>query len=362
MTKKRTAATPPPPAPISEPEAQAESQAEVAEDSFDTEIVDPEVDLALDPVRELEVVDAEIEAATSSALARRTTRDGLVPSDPLARYLLELKQFEPLTQTEEVALARRYRDSGDQEAAAKLISHNLLMVVKLALMYRRALHNPMDLVQEGNIGLLEALKRFDPGQGVRFNTYAAWWIKAYILKYLLDNARSVRVGTTNARRKLLYNLRREQRKLEAQGIQATPKLLAETLGVSEFDVVEVDRALSSPDLSTDLQVGEDGSATVGDLMPARSRPVDEQVIEREMKQKIDDAIAEFREQLSQREQAILDARLAAVDSATLQELGDRFGVTREAMRQAEAKLKTRLAVFLRQKLGDDVILHFTGGV
>lgn len=362
MTKKRTAATPPPPAPISEAEAQAEPIAEVAEDSFDAEIVDPEVDLALDPVRELEVVDAEIEAVTSTALARRTTRDGLVPSDPLARYLLELKQFEPLTAAEEVALARRYRDSGDQEAAAKLISHNLLMVVKLALMYRRALHNPMDLVQEGNIGLLEALKRFDPGQGVRFNTYAAWWIKAYILKYLLDNARLVRVGTTNARRKLLYNLRREQRKLEAQGIQATPKLLAETLGVSEFDVVEVDRALSSPDLSTDLQVGEDGSATVGDLMPARSRPVDEQVIEREMKQKIDDAIAEFREQLSQREQAILDARLAAVDSATLQELGDRFGVTREAMRQAEAKLKTRLAVFLRQKLGDDVILHFTGGV
>lgn len=362
MTKKRTAATPPPPAPISESEAQAEPIAEVAEDSFDAEIVDPEVDLALDPVRELEVVDAEIEAVTSTALARRTTRDGLVPSDPLARYLLELKQFEPLTAAEEVALARRYRDSGDQEAAAKLISHNLLMVVKLALMYRRALHNPMDLVQEGNIGLLEALKRFDPGQGVRFNTYAAWWIKAYILKYLLDNARLVRVGTTNARRKLLYNLRREQRKLEAQGIQATPKLLAETLGVSEFDVVEVDRALSSPDLSTDLQVGEDGSATVGDLMPARSRPVDEQVIEREMKQKIDDAIAEFREQLSQREQAILDARLAAVDSATLQELGDRFGVTREAMRQAEAKLKTRLAVFLRQKLGDDVILHFTGGV
>ncbi len=371
MTKRR--APPPPP----DPDQNQESTRADVDETQDAEIVEPEVDLVLDPVLDagtdpmleagldpvldLEVFEAEREPPSSTALERRGVRGGLVPSDPLARYLLELKQFEPLTPTEEIALARRYRESGDQEAAAKLISHSLLMVVKLALMYRRALHNPMDLVQEGNIGLLEALKRFDPDQGVRFNTYAAWWIKAYILKYLLDNARLVRVGTTNARRKLLYNLRREQRKLEAQGIQATPKLLAEKFGVSEHDVVEVDRALSSPDLSTDLRVGEDGSATVGDLMAGRETPIDEQVIEREMKQRIDDAIAEFRQELSERDQAILDARLAAVDSATLQELGDRFGVTREAMRQAEAKLKARLAVFLRQKLGDDVILHFTGG-
>lgn len=314
-------------------------------------------------VLDLEVVEPEIvepTGAPAGALVPRG-RQALVPSDPLARYLLEVKRFAPLDPVEESALARRYRDTGDQEAAARLISHNLLLVVKLALMYRRALHNPMDLVQEGNVGLLEALKRFDPEQGVRFNTYAAWWIKAYILKFLLDNARLVRVGTTNARRKLLYNLRREQRKLEAQGVKPTPRLLAERFGVSETDVIDVDRALSHQDLSTDQPVGEEGSATIGDLMSAEQEPIDQQVIAREMKQRIDDALTEFRRELSERDQALLDARLAAVESATLQELGDRFGVTREAMRQAEAKLKQRLALFLRQRLGDDVILYFTAG-
>jgi RNA polymerase sigma-32 factor len=310
---------------------------------------------------DLELVPDEAVLATVAAPAalRKVASSTLAPSDPFARYLFEVRKFEPLLPEEEAQLARRYRDTGDQEAAARLISHNLLLVVKLALMYRRALTNVMDLVQEGNIGLLEALKRFDPEQGVRFNTYAAWWIKAYILKYLLDNARLVRVGTTNARRKLLYNLRREQRKLEAQGISATPRLLAERLNVPEADVIDVDRALSGGDVSTDQPVGEDSSATFGDFLEGKEASIDEQVIAAEMKQKIDAAIAEFRKGLSERDQAILDARLASVDEATLQELGERFGVTREAMRQAEAKLKSRMAVFLRQELGDDVIMYFT---
>lgn len=310
-----------------------------------------------------EILDLEIVAADQAAVARALVKPGsssVVPSDPLARYLFEIRRFEPLAPEEEFRLAREFRATGNQEAAAKLVSHNLLLVVKLALMYRRALRNVMDLIQEGNVGLMEALKRFDPDQGVRFNTYAAWWIKAYMLKFLLDNARLVRVGTTNARRKLLYNLRREQRKLEAQGVQATPKLLAERLDVPEQDVIEVDRVLSSPDLSTDQPIGEDGSATVGDLLAGGEPAVDEQVIAKEMREKIESAITAFRHTLGEREQAILDARLNNLEAATLQELGDRFGVTREAMRQAEAKLKTRLATFLRERLGPDVILHFTG--
>ncbi len=283
-----------------------------------------------------------------------------VPVDPLTRYIQEVRRFAELDRDEERELARRFREEGDRDAAARLITSNLMLVVKLALMYRRAIRNVMDLIQEGNIGLMEALKRYDPSQGVRFSTYAAWWIKAYMLKYLLDNARLVRVGTTNARRKLLYNLRREQRKLEAQGIRPTPKLLAERFGVSEEDVVEVDKALSARDVSVDQPLSDDSRSTIADVLPADTPSVEDEVAEQEIKERVRKVLDEFRETLSERDRAILDQRLVAEDPATLQELGNRFGVTREAMRQAEAKLKKRLAAFLRERLDADVILRFTG--
>lgn len=287
-------------------------------------------------------------------------RERPLPSaiDPLARYIQEVRKFPPLDPEEERELARRYRETGDPELAKRLITANLRLVVKLALMYRRALRSVMDLIQEGNIGLLEALKRYDPDLGVRFSTYASWWIKAYILKYLLDNARLVRVGTTNARRKLLYNLRREQRKLESQGIAPTTKLLAARFGVSEEDVEDVDRALSAQDVSVDVPVGEDQRTRLGDLLPAEGPSAFDQVAAAEVKERIDAALEEFRAGLGERDRALLDRRLAADEPATLQQLGEEFGVTREAMRQAEVKLKRRLATFLRDRFGEEVRLHF----
>ena len=284
-----------------------------------------------------------------------------VPTDPLARYIQEVRRFPQLDREEESELARRFRETGDREAAARLISANLMLVVKLALMYRRALRNVMDLIQEGNVGLLEALRRYDPAQGVRFSTYAAWWIKAYMLKFLMDNARLVRVGTTNARRKLLYNLRREQQKLEAQGIVPTTRLLAERFGVSEDDVRDVERALASPDVSVDTPITDDGDITLGDTLRAGGRSVEDEVVTQDLRERVDEAIAEFRERLGERDRVLLDERLASDEPKTLQEIGDRFGITREAVRQAETKLKRRLAVFLRERLGDEVVLRFGGG-
>ena len=301
---------------------------------------------------------ADAAPAASGSGKALTKRDAPARYDPLTAYIQQARSFPELDLEEERDLARRVRDTGDPEAAQILVTSNLRLVVKLALMYRRALRNVMDLIQEGNIGLLEALKRFDPEQGVKFSTYASWWIKAYILKFLMDNARLVRVGTTNARRKLLYNLRKEQRKLQAQGIDPTPKLLAGALGVSEDDVVEVDRALSSPDLSVDAPLGEDSRATVAEILPAQEESVEDRVARAEIKSRVDAAVAEFRETAGERERAILDLRLAAEEPATLQELGDRFGVTREAMRQAETKLKAKLAVFLKERLGDEIVLEF----
>ncbi len=299
-------------------------------------------------------------ADASRALVRTGGRGLPAPYDPLARYIQEVRRFPEIDRDEEQRLARVYRATHDPDAARRLITAHLMLVVKLALMYRRAIRNVMDLIQEGNVGLLEALKRFDPDQGVRFPTYAAWWIKAYMLKFLLDNARLVRVGTTNARRKLLYNLRRERERLEREGIAVTTKLLAERFDVPENDVVEVERAMRGADLSVDTPISDDGSITIGDTLSAPLPSAEEVVSTEEIRERVAAALAEFRSGLGEREQAILDARLVSDEPQTLQELGDRFGVTREAMRQAENKLKERLGRFLRERLGDEVVLQFGG--
>lgn len=337
------------------------------EETEHDEVLEPEVlgdelvaDAALPDVL-AEQVDGldDSEPGHELALAPSPGRSVPAPFDPLARYIQEVRRFPELDRDEEQRLARHYRETGDPGAARRLITAHLMLVVKLALMYRRAIRNVMDLIQEGNVGLLEALKRFDPDQGVRFPTYAAWWIKAYMLKFLLDNARLVRIGTTNARRKLLYNLRREREKLERQGISVTPRLLAEHFGVSESDVVEVDRAIAGRDVSVDAPITEDGSLTLGDTLSAPMPSAEDVVSHDEVRERVAAAIAEFRVGLNERELAILDQRLVADEPSTLQELGDRFGVTREAMRQAENKLKERLGVFLKDKLGSEVILQFT---
>ncbi len=184
-----------------------------------------------------------------------TSGAGLVPFDPFRRFLAEIRKYPPLTREEERDLARRYRDSGDREALFRLVTANLRMVVRVAYSFRQAARNMLDLVQEGNIGLLHAVDRFDPELGVRLPTYAAWWVRAYMVKFLLDNVRLVRVGTTNARRKLLRNLRQEKQRLEEKGYEVGPKLLADHFGVSEQDVTDVQQALTSRDVSLDEPLG-----------------------------------------------------------------------------------------------------------
>ncbi len=273
-------------------------------------------------------------------------------TDPYRRYLSEVRRYPTLTREEEQELARIYRDTGDRDALFRLVTANLMLVVRVALSFRRAARNLLDLVQEGNVGLLQAIDRFDPELGVRLPTYAAWWIRAYMVKFLLDNVRMVRVGTTNARRKLLYNLRQEKRRLEEQGFEVGPKLLAERFGVSEEDVTDIQAALSGRDLSLNDPVGEDEERTRGDLLPDLSPSVEEEVARNELQGRAQDAIARFREGLNARERALLDERILSEDPLTLQSLGDRFGTSREAVRQVEARLNTRLKEFLRKELGD----------
>lgn len=303
---------------------------------------------------DLEEVDTPVARARGSGVG---AAGALVRFDPLSRYLREIRKYPPLERDEETRLARRFRETRDADAAGRLVTANLILVVKIARLFRRAVANVLDLIQEGNVGLLQALERFDPEVGVRFSTYAAWWIKAYILKYLLDNARMVRVGTTNARRKLLYNLNREKRSLEAAGFSAGPRLLAEKFGVSEKDVVEIQQSLSGRDVSVDAPIGEEGGRTQGDLLTVSAPSAEDQVARRELKDLLDEKLAAFRQDLAPRDAVILDTRLLAEEPATLQEIGSKFGITREAVRQAEKKLTDRLRTYLAAELGEQAVLH-----
>ncbi len=307
--------------------------------------IDPEV--LTDPLGDSG--DDDDSSGDTTALAPTST--ALAPADPFQRYMAEARRYPPLTREEEQELARRYRETGDREALFRLVTSNLMLVVRVAFSFRRAARNVLDLIQEGNLGLLAAIDRFDPDVGVRLPTYAAYWVRAYMVKFLLDNVRLVRVGTTNARRKLLRNLRKEKQRLEEQGYDVGPKLLAEHFGVSEQDVVDVQAALDSRDVHLDAPVDEEGRSRA-EVLPAADENIEESVARRELQERVEGILAEFREGLNERELLILDERLLAEEPKTLQVLGDRFGTTREAVRQAENRLKKRLTEFVKERLPD----------
>ena len=274
----------------------------------------------------------------------------LVRQDLLGRYIAEVNRFERLDADTEHALARRWREEGDAEAAQRLVTSHLRLVVAIALSFRRAFANVLDLIQEGNLGLMEAVERFDPFKGTRLSTYATWWIRSRIVRYLLDNWRLVRVGTTNARRKLLYNLRAEKERLEAQGITPTSKLLADNLGTSEEDVVAVDAALGAGDYSLDAPLGEDGTATAKDFLAGGAASPEAEVAGSDFLAKLHAALDELEPSLSERERALLRERLLADEPLTLQDLADRDGVSREAVRQSEQRLIGKIRDWLAERL------------
>ena len=273
----------------------------------------------------------------------------LAKLDPLRKYLLEISKFEPLTQEEETRLAVLYREQGDEQAAYRLITSNLQLVVKIARLYNRVYSNALDLIQEGNIGLMEAVKRFDPYREARLPTYASWWIKAYIIKFILDNFRIVRVGTTNQRRKLLFNLRKEKEKLRLQGIEPTPALIAKRLNVSQEDVREVEKSIEFSDLSLDATIG-DGESSIRylDTLEATEEMIDENLARGELQDLFNQEIKEFSTTLSDRQKTILYDRLTAESPKTLQKIAAQYGVSREAIRLTEKALVDRIKEHMQE--------------
>jgi RNA polymerase sigma-32 factor len=273
--------------------------------------------------------------------------------DALTRYMAELRKHAPISREEEHELAVRWVEEGDVEAAKHLVLANLRLVVKIAMEYRRAWTNVLDLIQEGNLGLLQAVQRFDPYQGVKVSSYAAYWIRAYILKYILDNIRVVRLGTTRAQRKLFFRLNKEKRELERQGFEAEPRLLAERLGVGEGDVRDMEQRLAESDLSLNAPAGlEDGSAELGDFIASSGQNVEEVVAEADLQRVFGEKVREFTDTLDERDRRIAEERVLSEHPKTLQELGEEFGVSRERVRQLESRLVARLREYLKENLVD----------
>jgi RNA polymerase sigma-32 factor len=294
-----------------------------------------------------------VETYSEEEEAPRTESVEISRYDPLRAYLAEIGKFSPLSRDEEHRLAEYYHKTGDRETAYRLVTSNLKLVVKIAMIYHKVYRNILDLIQEGNLGLIQAVRRFDPERGTRLPTYAAWWIKAYILKFLLDNTRMVKIGTTNARRKILMNLNKEKRELEAKGIAPTSKLLAENLGVDEKELREVEQGMTGADISLDAPVGNtDGDTHYIDTLRLMEQSVDEKIAQGEFRELLEKRFADFSKTLSDRDREILSRRLIAENPETLQEIADRYGISREAIRVAEKKLVSKLKTYMIESFGD----------
>ncbi len=299
---------------------------------------------------EVEVLDSE-QGQSRSDEARE-----LIRWDPVQQYLAEVRRFPALSREEEHDLAMRYYQSGDKSAAYKLIMSNLRLVVIVAREYQKHYQNILDLIQEGNIGLLEAVKKYDPFRGIRFPSYAVYWIRAYILRHLINSIRLVKIGTTQAQRKLFFNLQREKTKLEAEGFTPEARLLAERLNVRESDVIEMEQRLALPELSVDAPVNTaEGPSDYHSILPDLGENTEELIAKEQFSDVLRKAVEEFKAGLDAKECAIVEQRLFTEEPVTLQAIANQFGLSRERIRQLESRLKTRLKQYLSDKLqlGED---------
>jgi RNA polymerase sigma-32 factor len=271
----------------------------------------------------------------------------------LQRYLQEISQHKLLTREETEELAIRYRENQDPDAAYRLVTANLRLVVKVAMDFQKYwMQNFLDLIQEGNIGLVQAVKKFDPYRGVKFSYYAAYWIRAYILKSIMDNSRLVKIGTTQAQRKLFFSLNKERKLLEAQGFAPEPKLLAERLHVKESEIIEMTQRLASQESSLEGPVREGSNEEQKDFLISPGQSVEEIVAETELRSKVAMVVEKMRGTLNDKEKAILEHRLLSDEPLTLQVIADQFKVSRERVRQIEANLLGKMRVFFEKELPD----------
>jgi len=285
--------------------------------------------------------------------ARPTADTALVKYDPLQRYLMEISKYKLLTREQEIELGKRVHDEGDTEAAYILVTANLRLVVKIALEFQRVwMQNLLDLIQEGNIGLMQAVMKFDPYKNVKFSYYASFWIKAYILKFIMDNWRLVKIGTTQGQRKLFFKLKKEKQNLIDQGFDPKPKLLSERLGVTEREIVDMDQRLDGWDVSLDAPLMDDSNTERIEFLETEIESTEDRVAKKEMETLLHNKITEFKKTMTSRELEIFEQRIFSDNPATLQEIGDHYGISRERVRQVEKNIIKKMREFFKGEIPD----------
>lgn len=271
--------------------------------------------------------------------------------DPFQQYMTEVSRYPILSPEEEEKVARHYKAYQDKKSAQLLVLSNLRLVVKIAMEYRSAYHNLMDLIQEGNMGLMRAVEKYDVEKNVRFSSYAVWWARAFILKFILDNFRLVKVGTTQAQKKLFFNLMREKERMEQLGFMPTAKLLAERLGVKEKEVGQMEVRMGAREVELDApRANRDGSARNIDFVPgADGADVEDALTQSELKDILLKNLDEFVKGLGDKERRVFFDRLFSEIPKTLQEIADEYQLTRERIRQIEERTIKKMQKFFREK-------------
>jgi RNA polymerase sigma-32 factor len=280
---------------------------------------------------------------------RRKKITTLAKADPVARYIYEVNQYPILTKEEEMELIKRYKENNDIEAAKKLLLSHLRLVVKIAFEYYNQYYASLfDLIQEGNVGLVFAIKKFEISKNVRFSTYAQWWIRAYILKYLMDNYSIIRIGHSRAEKRLFYSLSKAKEELAKMGYDTkSPKLLADILNEKVEDVIDMEKRLTENVISLDQAVDDEGRKSIGESIVMPGENIEEEIIKKEMDEKLKSKLEEFRNKLNEREKVIWDKRLLSNSPLSLQELADEFNISRERVRQIENRIIKNLKKFLK---------------
>ena len=300
-----------------------------------------------------QVLEVENEDNLDMSAIMPSEERALVPYDPLQLYLYEIKKYKLLTKEEETELAIRVKEYNDEEAAYRLITSNLRLVVKIAMDFHRYwTKSLLDLIQEGNLGLIQAVKKFDPYRGIKFSYYSSYWIKAYMLSFIMKNWKLVKIGTTQTQRKLFYNLAKEREKLISQGIVPETKLLAERLNVKETDIEEMTQRLGGGEVSINAPVGDGGKEEYSSFLPDDRMDIDDQLSEIQGRTVLLDKLEEYRKTLKGKELDIFESRIMSDNPMTLQELGDKYSISRERVRQIQARIVNNIKKWLSEEIPD----------
>ncbi|MBU8848168.1 MAG: RNA polymerase factor sigma-32 [Desulfobacterales bacterium] len=284
---------------------------------------------------------------------KTSSSKAIVKSDPVQSYLNEISRYKLLTREQEIELGKRIQEEGDPEAAYIMTTSNLRLVVKIALEFHRIwVQNLQDLIQEGNIGLVRAVKKFNPYKNVKFSYYASFWIKAYILKFIMDNWRMVKIGTTQGQRKLFFRLKKEKRRLIEQGFDPKPSLLSERLGVSEKEVVDMDQRLGNWDLSLDEPLKNDSNTERIEFINIETDSSEDRVAKKEIEDILHIKVNEFKKTLNERELDIFDRRIFSDSPETLQQIGEVYSISRERVRQIENNILKKMKTYFKKDMPD----------